>query len=296
MFLDALGPPPPGFVITLPKVSAVDQVEAMVVLVWARWNAPTTWPGGCLRFELQIETPPAVLGPDGAATLARMIDAADGRCVGLHYGTYDYSTACGVAAEYQSMEHPVADHAKAVMQVAAAGTGVRLCDGSTNVVPVGTTAAVRAAWGLHARLVRRSLERGFYQGWDLHPAQLPTRFGATYAFYRDAAPAAVGRLTRYLDGRSAGVVDEPATARSLARFLLRGLDCGALDDGEVPSRPGHLGGPVRHDLVLRSRRVLLPDRRPRRRPRLCRRPHRRDPAVATPTTRAAGPAAPTPHS
>jgi hypothetical protein len=117
-------------------------------------------------------------------------------------------------------------------------------DGSTNVLPVGDAAAVRRGWALHARLVRRSLERGFYQGWDLHPAQLPTRFGATYSFYRDAAPIAVDRLTRYLERRAAGVeragaggqpaiLDEPATARALARFLLRGIDCGALDEHEV---------------------------------------------------------------
>ncbi len=182
---------------------------------------------------MQIETPPAVLGADGAATVARMIHASAGRCVGLHYGTYDYSAAIGVAAEYQSLDHPAADHAKAVMQVAAAGTGVRLSDGSTNILPVGDREAIRAAWRLHAHLVRRSLERGFYQGWDLHPAQLPTRFGATYAFYREAAGTAVDRLLNYLQRRSVGILDEPATARALARFLLRGLDCGALDEAEV---------------------------------------------------------------
>ena len=72
--------------------------------------------------------------------------SAPGRVSGLHYGTYDYSAACGVSAAYQSMEHPAADHAKAVMQVAAAGTGVRVADGSTNVLPVGDGPAVRAAW------------------------------------------------------------------------------------------------------------------------------------------------------
>ena len=83
------------------------------------------------------------------------------------------------------MEHPVADHAKAVMQVAAAGTGVRLSDGSTNVLPVGDLDQVLAAMRLHARLVRRSLERGYYQGWDMHPGHLATRYLATYAFYRE---------------------------------------------------------------------------------------------------------------
>ena len=232
VFLDALGPPPPGFVITLPKVSAAAQVEAMVVLC-GRLEKAHGLDDGSLRFEVQIETPQAIVGADGTATVAHLITAAQGRCSGLHYGTYDYSASLSIAAEYQSLEHPAADHAKAVLQVAAAGTGVRLSDGSTNVLPVGGTASVRAAWDLHARLVRRSLERGYYQGWDLHPAQLPTRFGATYAFFREAAPMTVERLGRYLSRRSAGILDEPATARAMAGFLLRGLDCGALDPDEV---------------------------------------------------------------
>jgi citrate lyase beta subunit len=238
VFLDALGPPPDGFVVTVPKVSAVEQVVAMTVLCGALEEAHG-YPAGRLRFEVQVETPPAVLASDGTATVARLIRAADGRLTGLHYGTYDYSAACGIAAGYQSLEHPAADYAKAVMQVAAAGTGVRLSDGSTNVLPVGDDAAVHAAWALHMRLVRRSLERGFYQGWDLHPAQLPTRYAATYGFYRDGNDAAIARLAAYLSREStsepggSGVLDEPATARALAGFLLRGRDCGALDEEEI---------------------------------------------------------------
>ncbi|HEY7223754.1 MAG TPA: aldolase/citrate lyase family protein [Micromonosporaceae bacterium] len=232
VFLDALGPPPPGFVITLPKVSDPAQVEAMVVLC-GRLEKGYGLAHASLRFEVQIETPPAILGADGTATVARLITAAQGRCIGLHYGTYDYSASVGIAAQYQSLEHPAADHAKAVMQVAAAGTGVRVCDGSTNVIPVGSTSDVQAAWDLHARLVRRSLERGFYQGWDLNPAQLPSRYGATYTFFREGARGASERLGLYLSRRSAGILDEPATARAMAGFLLRGLDCGALDADEV---------------------------------------------------------------
>jgi citrate lyase beta subunit len=217
------------FIVTLPKVSGPDQVAAMVSLC-ERMERAYALAAGTLRFEIQIELPSAVLGADGTATVARLITAADGRCTGLHYGTYDYSAAAGVAAAYQAMDHPVADYAKAVIQAAAAGTGVRLSDGSTNILPVGTDVAVHDAWALHHRLVRRSLERGFYQGWDLHPAQLPTRFAATYAFFADGANAAETRLRRYLDRQSGGILDEPATARALAGFLLRGLDCGALDD------------------------------------------------------------------
>jgi len=248
VFLDALGPPPAGFVVTLPKVSRVEQVDAMVHLC-ARLEQEYGLRDGGLRFELQVETTPAVLGADGTATVARMVHAAGGRCVGLHYGTYDYSAECGIAPAYQSLDHAVADHAKAVMQVAAAGTGVRVCDGSTNVLPVGETAQVHAAWRLHLALVRRSLERGFYQGWDLHPAQLPTRFAATYGFFREGLAEAVTRLAAYRPGGSSGggdggggdggdgggVLDEPATVRALTGFLRRGVDCGALDPAEVPS-------------------------------------------------------------
>src|SRR5206468_4825747 len=133
-------------------------------------------------------------------------------------------------------DHPAADLAKQLMQVAAAGTGVRLSDGSTNRLPVGD--ALPEAWAEHLRLVRRSLERGFYQGWDLHPHQLPTRFAATYAFYREGFPAAAARLRDYVSQVDSGVLDEPATARALSGFLVRGLDCGAVNAAEVEELTG----------------------------------------------------------
>ncbi|MGF9755343.1 hypothetical protein AAII07_09080 [Microvirga sp. 0TCS3.31] len=231
------GPLPETFVVTLPKVTAVEQVEALVHVA-ARLEPELGLRDGALRFEIQVETPQSILGPDGSALVARMIHASDGRCTGLHYGTYDYSAFCGIAAAHQSLEHPAADHAKAVMQAAAAGTGVRLSDGSTNVLPVGTPDEVGAAWANHLRLVRRSLARGYYQGWDLHPAQLPTRFAATFGFYRDGLASAAGRLRTYVERRDSGVLDEPATARALADFLLRGIDCGALSQPEVTEGTG----------------------------------------------------------
>jgi hypothetical protein len=41
-------------------------------------------------------------------------------------------------------------------------------------------------------------------------------------------------LERYLSRQESGIADEPATARALAGYLLRGLDCGALDDAGFP--------------------------------------------------------------
>ena len=229
LFLDALGPPPPGFVITLPKVSLVEQVEAMVILCEHLEKAHGL-PEVSLRFEIQVETPLAILGVDGVATVALLIRAAAGRCVGLHCGTQEYSTGVGIAAEFAGLDHPASSHAKAVAQLAVAGAGIRLSEGSSQVLPVGDTAAVQSAWEVHAGLVRHSLERGFYQGWDMHPAQLPTRFGATFTFFQQAAPAAATRLSRHLSRPGTA---EPATVRALARFLLRGVDCGALDESSL---------------------------------------------------------------
>jgi len=230
---------PPGFRITLPKVTSVAQVAAMAGLCSAL-EAEYALPR--LDLELQVETPQAVLGPDGTALVAPMLAAADGRCVGLHFGTYDYTASLGIAAGYQSLAHPAADHAKAVMQTAAAGTGAVVSDGSLNVLPVGGTDAVREAWQKHAALVRRGLERGFYQGWDLHPAQLPSRYAATFSFFRDGFDAAAARLAGYLAGPAgstgAGVLDEPATARALASFLRRGLSCGAVTGADLARYEG----------------------------------------------------------
>lgn len=226
---------PDGLALTLPKVSTVAQVEAMAEVVAALERAHGL-PEGRLRFEVQVETPQLVLGADGTAPVARVAAAAPGRIAGLHYGTYDYSAALGIAAPDQSLEHPAADHAKSVMQVAVAGTGIRLSDGSTNVLPVGDRA--REAWRLHARLVRRAHERGFAQGWDLHPAQLPTRYLATYAYYREAYPEVASRLRHVHERTSGAVLDEPATMRALAGFLLRGLRCGAITDDEVAADIG----------------------------------------------------------
>jgi hypothetical protein len=254
--MSGAGELPEVLVLTLPKVTSVDQVTAMV-WVCERLEHGYGLAPGRLRFEVQVETPQAILGAEGTALVAAMVHAGAGRVSGLHYGTYDYSAYLGIAAAYQSLEHPVADHAKAVMQLAAAGTGVRLSDGSTNVLPVGDTTEVHAAWRLHARLVRRSLERGYYQGWDMHPAHLPTRYLVTYTFFRDGLNTITGRLRAYLEQQGGAVLDEPATAVALADFLVRGLDCGAVTESEVSGLTG----------VDSARLAALAKRTPRSSPR-----------------------------
>ncbi|WP_112470638.1 DUF6986 family protein [Streptomyces triticisoli] len=228
---------PGGLLLTLPKVTYPEQVTALVRLLDAFERAHGL-PAGRLGFEIQVETSQAVLAADGTATVARMIQAAEGRATGLHYGTFDYGACLGVSPAHQASDHPAADHAKAVMQVAAAGTGVRVSDGSTNVLPVGPTEKVHDAWRLHYGLTRRALARAYYQGWDMHPAHLPTRYAAVFAFYREGVEQTAARLARYAGRTGGDVMDEPATAQALSGHLLRGLDCGALDTAEVTRLTG----------------------------------------------------------
>ncbi|GAA1347268.1 DUF6986 family protein [Arthrobacter roseus] len=235
--LCAAGELPEGLVLTLPKVSTVAQVEAMVYAC-QRLEAAHGLPERRLGFEVQMETPQLILGADGRVPVAELLHRAEGRITSLHYGTYDYSASLGIAAAYQSMEHPAADYAKQVMQVAVAGTGIHLSDGSTNILPLGDAKNVVAAWKLHGRLVRRSLERGYYQGWDLHAAQLPTRYIATYAFYREGFAAAAQRLRNYVHQLDSAIMDEPATAKALAKFVHRGVECGAVGEAEVQEAAG----------------------------------------------------------
>ena len=131
--LDA-GGVPDGFVLTLPKVTSAAQVEAMVEVCDALERA---YGLRRLGFELQVETPQAVLDAAGTATVARMVGAAQGRCTGLHYGTYDYSAGLGVAPDQQRADHPAAEHAKHLMALAGAAAGVPVCDGSSAILAVG---------------------------------------------------------------------------------------------------------------------------------------------------------------
>lgn len=230
--LDGAGGVPEGFVFTVPKLRAAAQVDA-VVMICEELERAHGLAEGSLHYELQIESPQAVMSPDGRATVADAVHRGGLRLTGLHYGTYDYSAACGIVSAQQSLEHPVADHAKAVMLVAAAQTGVWVSDGSTQIAPVGTPAVVDAALRRHHRLVVRSLERGFYQGWDMHPGHLVTRWLAVFTFFRSAMAPAVTRLQAYFDRQSSEFVDEPATAQSLALVVLRGLSAGAFTEADV---------------------------------------------------------------
>ncbi|WP_261575622.1 DUF6986 family protein [Frankia gtarii] len=236
LFLTALAGadgPPPGLVLTLPKVSDARQLRVFADVLAELERRLGLAPVG---IEVQVETPAAVLALP--ALVRTGLELGPGRLVGLHVGTYDYSAALGVTAAHQASDHPAVEYATTMMQLAAAGTGIHVADGSSNLLPVdGDERAgasgddVRRAWRRHAELVRRAWHRGLYQGWDLHPGQLVSRHAAVAGCLLAGLDGALARLAAYAAARQSGAVaDEPATGRALAGHVLRALDAGVLDD------------------------------------------------------------------
>jgi len=218
---------PAHFTVTLPKVTSPEEVAALVRLL-ERLESRLHLDAGATTLELMVETPQAILGPDGRCPLSALVAAARGRCVGVHFGVYDYSAALEIAPAHQTLRHPACDHARHVMQVALAGTGVLLSAGSTNVLPVPPRDHLLRAWRLHFQDVQHSLVRGFYHGWDLHPAQLVTRYVAVYGFLRECLESpAVGN-----------VLEDPAARGVRASLVRRALDCGAITQAEADAVAG----------------------------------------------------------
>jgi hypothetical protein len=249
---------PERFVVTVPKIALLEQVEHVVATL-ERLERALGLAAGALRFEVMVETPQMVLDASGRSLLPRVLDAAQGRLAGAHFGTYDYTAGVGITAAHQRMRHPACDFAKHMMQVAFAGTGVWLSDGSTAVLPVplhradggrltaaerqANRASVHRAWRLHFDDVTHSLAGGFYQGWDLHPAQLVSRYAALYAFFLDGIDAAGERLRHFVERAAQAtligdVFDDAATGQGLLNFFLRGINSGAITEDDALRRTG----------------------------------------------------------
>ncbi len=245
---------PENFVVTLPKVPIPEQVATLVRLFEALEDK-LGLPRGALKMELMIELTQSILDAEGHCNLPRLVHAAEGRCVAAHFGTYDYTASCGITAAYQKIDHPACDFALHMMKVAFANTGLWLSDGATNIMPVGphrapkgqsltpeqeaeNRAAVYDAWRLAAGHIRHALVNGYYQGWDLHPAQLPVRYAASYAFFLEGFAAAAERLKNFMDKAAQAtlvgdVFDDAATGQGLLNYFLRGLNCGAVSLDEL---------------------------------------------------------------
>jgi citrate lyase beta subunit len=228
-----------GFLITFPKVSTPTQVQRFAKAL-GDLETRLSLPERSLRFEVQIETPRSVIGSDGAAAAPRILEAGDGRITAMHLGVFDYTASLGLMPWEQRLDHPANDFARQVLQVALAGTGVWISDGSSNVVPANDeTPVVRSAWRTHADHVRHSLANGFYQGWDLHPAHLASRYAAVYGWLLERFGGASERVAAWREGeRTKGVLDEPATISSLLRYLRFAISSGAVEESVVLSETG----------------------------------------------------------
>lgn len=272
---------PDNFVVTLPKVTIAEQVAALVGLFEAL-EGKAGLAKGALRMELMIETTQAIFGADGGAAIPRFVDAGKGRVVAAHFGTYDYTASCNITAAYQGMTHPSCDFAKHVMQVSLANTGIWMSDGATNIMPIGPHAAkkdgppltaaqqaentdvVHRAWKLHFDQATHSLVHGFYQGWDLHPGQLPTRYAAVYSFFLQGLDAASDRLKNFIERAAQAtlvgdVFDDAATGQGLLNFFLRARNSGAITQEEAVE----LSGLSAEELNSRSFVKILDGRRKR---------------------------------
>jgi len=246
---------PENFVVTLPKITIPEQVSALVD-IFELLESKTGLAGGSLKMEMMIETTQSIINAEGGINLPLLLAAARGRCVAAHFGTYDYTASCSITAAHQHMMHPSCDFAKHMMQVSLGGTGIWLSDGATNIMPVAphrfseggspltpeqieeNRVTVHRAWKLHYDHIQHSLEGAFYQGWDLHPAQLPTRYAAVYAFFLESLDAASERLRNFVEKAAKAtlvgdVFDDAATGQGLLNYFLRAINCGALTEEEA---------------------------------------------------------------
>jgi citrate lyase beta subunit len=242
---------PANFVVMLPKVTIPQQIEALVKF-FEIIEKKNNLPAGILKMEMMVEATQAIMDIDGKNPLLKFIHAGKGRCIAAHFGTYDYTASCNITAKYQTMAHPVCDFAHHMTRVALGSTGIMLSDGATNVMPVGphrgdnltpeqekeNKTVVHNAWKIAFDHTMHSLINGFYQGWDLNPAQLPMRYAATYSFFLESYEDAAERLKRFVERSaqatlSGDIFDDAATGQGLLNYFLKALNCGAITEAEA---------------------------------------------------------------
>ena len=242
---------PANFVVMLPKVTIPEQVITLVKL-FELIEKVNQLPAGALKMEIMVEATQIIMDEEGRNPLLRIIRVSEGRCIAAHFGTYDYTASCGITARYQTMGHPVCDFAHHMTKVALAGTGIFLSDGATNVMPIGphkgssltpeqlheNREAVHKGWRICYGHTMHSLINGFYQGWDLNPAQLPMRYAATYTFFLSSLEDAVRRLKIFVERAAIStltgdIFDDAATGQGLLNFFLKAMNCGAISEAEA---------------------------------------------------------------
>jgi citrate lyase beta subunit len=255
LFLDNLikktGPLiPNNFVVSLPKIKRSEEVNVLCELLES-FEQQNDLPPNSIKIELMVETPESIL------ILPKLVEASNGRCVAAHFGAYDYTASFGITAVHQHLKHDACNFARNMMQIALSPIGIRLSDSVTTEMPVSVhkgenlasqqvkenKLVVHKAWRLHFNNITHSLINGFYQSWDLHPAQLVARYAAVYSFFLESFDEQAIRLKSFLDkaakaSLSGNQFDDAASVQGILNYFLRGLNCGALTENEVISSTG----------------------------------------------------------
>lgn len=241
---------PENFVVTLPKITRAEEVGVLAGLL-GEFENEYSLAQNSIKIEVMIET------PEAAHRMREIVSAGKGRVGSAHFGAYDYTSAFGIVAEHQHLQHDACRLLRQLMQINLAPLGIRLSDSVTTEMPIPVhkgeilTAiqqkenknAVYKAWRKHFSNVTYSLINGFYQSWDLHPAQLVARYAALYAFFLESKESSARRLQGFLNKASQAMVtgnqfDDVASAQGLLNYFLRALNCGALTQTEVAAITG----------------------------------------------------------
>lgn len=239
---------PNNFVVTLPKITKVEEVEVLCRLLDefdGEGNQDGLKPNS-IKIEIMIETPQSI------SIIKELAEVAQSRLVATHFGAYDYTASFGITAVHQHLKHDVCNFARNMMQIAFTPLGIRVSDSVTTEMPVPiykgenlsaqqlgeNKKIVHQAWRLHFNNVTHSLINGFYQSWDLHPAQLVARYAAVYAFFLESFDEQSSRLKKFLDKATKATMsgnqfDDAASAQGLLNYCIRAVSCGALTPNEV---------------------------------------------------------------
>jgi citrate lyase beta subunit len=247
---------PENFVVTLPKITHKEETEILSELLqdFEKRNDLQT---GSIKIEIMIETPQAIVNEKGEIALRSLVEAGKGRVVSAHFGAYDYTASFGISGVHQHLQHEACNFARQMMQISLAPLNIRLSDSVTTEMPIPVhkgenlsieqfsenRAVVHKAWRRHFNNVTNSLINGFYQSWDLHPAQIAARYAAVYSFFIESQPAQAKRLKSFIEKATQAVTtgnvfDDAASAQGLVNFFLRAIGCGAMTETEIQEKTG----------------------------------------------------------
>jgi hypothetical protein len=247
---------PENFVVTLPKITRKEEVETLAELL-TEFETKNNLPENSINLEIVIETPQAIVNEKCEIALRSLVEAGKGRCIAAHFGAYDYTASFGISGNHQHLQHEACNFARQMMQISLSPLNIRLSDSVTTEMPIPiyrgenltktqieeNKRAVKNGWRKHYNNVTNSLINGFYQSWDLHPAQLVARYAAVCAFFLESKDAQAKRLRGFLEKATQARLtenqfDDAASAQGLLNFFIRAVNCGAMSENEILNETG----------------------------------------------------------